>query len=43
MFWAYLSTNNVEDLRWLEEEEEQEEEKKEINQIKVKNKKTKGI
>lgn len=41
--WADSSINNVKDLRWLEEEEEQEEEKKEINQMKVKIKKAKGI
>lgn len=42
--WADLFINNVKDLRWLEEEvEEQEEEKKEINQMKVKIKKAKGI
>lgn len=40
--WADSSINNVKDLRWLEEEE-QEEEKKEINQMKVKIKKAKGI
>lgn len=43
MLLADLSINNVKDLRWLEEEEEQEEEKKEINQMKVKIKKAKGI
>lgn len=44
MLWADLSIKNVKDLRWLEdEEEEQEEEKKEINQMKVKIKKAKGI